>query len=102
MIQLVSDYSNYLDELPELIKNSPYKTAYIIERLQIPKPTFYRKLKERSFTVAEVKELTNILFPKEAILKEIRENILNSRNEIEAGKFTDHGDFMEEIRKEFL
>ncbi len=102
MIHLVSEYSDYLKELPELIKNSPYKAGYIIEKLQMPKPTYYRKLKDNSFTVEEVKELTKILFPKETILKEIKENIARSRKEIETGEFTEHSKLMEEIRNEFL
>lgn len=63
MIKVVSEYSNYMDELPMLIKDSPYKSTYIIEKLQIPKATYYRKLKDKNFNVEEVGELTRILFP---------------------------------------
>ena len=102
MIQLVSEYSNYLEELPELIKESPYKTAYILEKLQIPKATYYRKLKDKSFSVEEVTELTKILFPKENYLQEIMETLARSREDIENGKSKEHGKFIGEIRKEFL
>ncbi|MCG2420308.1 hypothetical protein K8089_14875 [Aequorivita sp. F47161] len=102
MIQLVSEYSNYLKQLPVLIKNSPYKAAYIIDKLQMPKPTYYRKLKDNSFTVAEVKKLTEILFSKEAYLKEIKETIARSREEIKNGKSTEHKILMDDIRNEFL
>lgn len=102
MIKLVSEYSNYLKELLLLIKKSPFKTAYLIEKLEIPKPTFYRKLKDNSFTVLEVEELTKILFPKEGYLKEIKETIDRSRKEIEEGNYIEHSELMKEIKEEFL
>jgi len=94
MIQLVSEYSNYLKELPKLIKESPYKPAYIIEKLQISKATYYRKLKDNSFSVEEVEKLTKILFPKEIYLKE---TLANSRDEIHIGKFSEYEKLMEKI-----
>ncbi len=102
MIKLVSEYAGYLKELPELIKESPFKTAYIIEKLQIPKATYYRKLKDKSFSVEEVGELTKILFPKETYLQEIKETLARSREDIENGKSIEHEKFMEEIGKEFI
>lgn len=102
MIQLVSQYSDYLKQIPELLKQSPYKTAFIIEKLEMPKPTFYRKLKDNNFSVGEVQIITKLLFPKETILKEIKENILQSRSEIEIGNYKMHETFMDEIKNEFL
>lgn len=97
MIQLVSEYSNYLESLPNIIKNSPYKTAHIIKELQMPKATYYRKLKDKSFSVEEVMELTKILFPHESYSKEIRETLATSREEIQIGKFTEYEKLMARI-----
>lgn len=99
MLQLVSDYANYIKKLPELIRESPYKTAYIIEKLQLPKATYYRKLKEKSFSVEEVEKLTKILNPKEAYLNEMKETLATSREEIQIGKFTEYEKLMERITK---
>ncbi|WP_026451929.1 hypothetical protein [Aequorivita capsosiphonis] len=97
MIQIVSQYANYIKELPQLLKNSPYKAAYIIDKLQIPKATYYRKLKENNFTVKEVSTLTYILFPEDAHISEMDESLADSREKIKKGKKTEYENLMERI-----
>ncbi|CAM1367354.1 hypothetical protein TPENAI_60197 [Tenacibaculum litopenaei] len=65
MIQLIKSFETFVNDVPELVKNSNYKTKYFIQRLHISKPTFYRKLKDNSFTVEELVLLGELLFPEE-------------------------------------
>lgn len=89
MIKIVSKYAKYMEELPQLLKDSPYKTSFIIEELQIPSATYYRKLKDKSFTVEEVEKLTKILFPNEAFLAKMGEPLSNFRKKIKQRKVTE-------------
>tara|TARA_B110000285_G_scaffold82418_1_gene94877 strand:+ start:5027 stop:5212 length:186 start_codon:yes stop_codon:yes gene_type:complete len=61
MGKIIQDYEKLLLSLPELMKESNYKTAFFISILNIPSSTFYRKLKGCSFTIDECKKLSNVL-----------------------------------------
>ena len=45
MIQQILDYKNVLVQIEGMIAESPYKKGFIIDKVGIPAPTFYRKLK---------------------------------------------------------
>ncbi|MCG2419269.1 hypothetical protein K8089_09565 [Aequorivita sp. F47161] len=84
MITLVKKYNSYIDSLPK-IENSDYKLDFFVKKLNISKPTMYRKLKENTFTNNEVEVLTNLLFPKEAYLNEMLEGIEKGRKDYKEG-----------------
>lgn len=85
MIETVAKYNKYLETLPELISKSFYKAEYFINALEISQATYYRRLRENSFSPEEVTILTNLLFPKEAYEKEFLEAIEAGRKDFKKG-----------------
>ncbi|WP_343696324.1 hypothetical protein [Flavobacterium sp.] len=82
MIQEVIAYKNIVENIEGLIDNSPYKKNYIIEKIGIPSPTFYRKLKTQSFTPDEVLSIAKILSPEENYMLELKADIEQGKVEI--------------------
>lgn len=99
MIHLVSKYSNYVEELPQRMKDSPHKASYFIEKLGIPKATYYRKLKDKSFNVEEVRKITKILYPKEALSPEPKETLADKREQVHIGKQEQYEKLMDQVIK---
>lgn len=98
MIQQIIDYKNVLEQIEGMIAESPYKKGFIIDKVGIAAPTFYRKLKTLSFTPDEVLAIAKLLNPREAILMEMQQ----SENEIDKGEFIEHSELTKQLRKEFL
>lgn len=86
MIAIVKDYKNYVNKLPEIIADTYYKADYFANGLDLKLPTYYRKLREKSFTLEEVEALTKLLYPKECYKQELLESLEDSRKEIKEGK----------------
>jgi len=99
MIDTVSKYNNYLDILPNLISKTYYKAEYFVKALGVSQPTYYRKLRENTFTAKEVTILTKLLFPKEAYLQEIKESIQQGKEDYKNGNVTTHKEVMKTARK---
>lgn len=98
MIQVVSKYVDFISNLKEYIDNSPFKTSFIYESLEMSKQVFYRKLKAQTFTPNEVLTITKILFPDKALLMELEKSDLDK----EAGRIIKHSDAMALLRKKHL
>ena len=60
MIEIVSDYEKVLTNIDKIIEASPYKTDYIIDSLGISSANFYRKKREKNFSLSEMKRLAEI------------------------------------------
>lgn len=99
MINLVSEYNNYVKQLPELINNTYYKAEFFIKELGVSPATYYRKLKENNFTAQEVTILTRILFPKETYKKELLERIEQGREDFKTGNTKTSKEVREAMRK---
>lgn len=102
MIIEILNYKNVLENIPELLNNSPYKMNYIVNKTGISSPTFYRKLKNLSFTVDEVLKIVKILKPEEAALVELRESINRGKEDFAAGRVETHESVMESIKKDYF
>lgn len=61
MGEIIQEYENLLNSIPEKIKKSKFKTSYFIDILDLPESTFYRKLKQKAFTIEEAKKISSIL-----------------------------------------
>lgn len=101
-LQTVKEYRNYIDRIPELIAKSYYKAEYFSKNLDLKLPTYYRKIREKAFTIDEVEKLTKLLYPKQAYLEEIKKDLEQSKKDFKEGKVTEHTKFMEEIRRDYL
>ena len=102
MIQVVEEYQNYLKTIPELIAKTDYKATFFIKLLGLKRPTYYRKLRDNTFTIHEVELLTKALFPKETYLREIKADLVKSRQDIKEGRVMEHNEAMKAIRRDYL
>ncbi len=93
-VEIVENYKKYISEIPEMIAKSPYKTQYFIDKLKMHKVTFYRKLKNRRFSLEEVSTITEVLNPKDFYLLELNKELEKGRNDIAEGRVHEHADVM--------
>ncbi len=61
MREKVIEYKKVLEKVNLLIKSSPYKKNYIIKKTGMSSPTFYRKLKNNSFTPDELLKIIKLI-----------------------------------------
>ncbi|MDQ1163758.1 hypothetical protein [Flavobacterium sp. SORGH_AS_0622] len=99
MIQEVIAYKNIIDNIEDLMDKSPYKKNYIIEKVGIPSPTFYRKLKSRTFTADEVLSIAKILSPEENFRLQLKAEIENAKREYDEGNFMTHEQMLIELKR---
>ncbi|MGQ7947735.1 hypothetical protein [Flavobacterium sp. WC2509] len=97
MIEIVENYENYVNSLPELISNSYYKAEFFMQKLGLKHATYYRKLRLKNFTPSEVKMITGLLYPEELLLQEFQK----SEEDIKAGKIVNYEDFKEKLRAKY-
>ena len=98
MINIVKEFKKYRNTLPERIQNSDYKTQYFTKLLGLKQPTYYRKLKDNSFTIEEIELLTKALYSKETLLMELE----SAEQDYENGNVIEHSELNKQLRKEFL
>ena len=87
--------------IDEILKNSPFKMSYIIEKSGIKKPTFFRKLKEKKFTAEELLVISKTIEPKQwrnETKEEILESLKRSEEDIKNGRVHDYKEVMNEAR----
>jgi hypothetical protein len=102
MIKIVKKFENYTYNIKDYIDNSNYKTKFFIELLDLSNATFYRKIKEHSFTISEIVKLTEVLFPKEFYDYQLTESIRKGREDYKNGKVTDASQLIEALKEKFL
>lgn len=102
MIQEVITYKNIVDNIEDLIDKSPFKKNYIIEKIGIPSPTFYRKLKTQSFTPDEMLSIVKILSPEENFMLELKADIAQGKLDFKNGDFITHEEMLEELKNKGL
>lgn len=102
MIQEVIAYKNIVDNIEDLMDKSPFKKNYIIEKIGIPSPTFYRKLKTQSFTPDEMLSIAKILSPEENFMLELKADIAQGKLDFENGDFITHEEMLEELKNKGL
>ena len=102
MIQVVKEYNNYIQNLPELINKTDYKASYFIKLLGLKAPTYYRKLRENAFSIEEVYKLTTELYPKEAFLEEIKRDLKISDDDLNNGRVVEHKEVMKQLTEKYL
>ncbi|MCU7616966.1 hypothetical protein NZ698_07135 [Chryseobacterium sp. PBS4-4] len=101
MIAEIEKFIEIQNNIDEILKNSPFKMSYIIEKSGIKKPTFFKKLKEKRFTPEELLVISKTIEPKEwrnETKEEILESLDRAQYEIDNGTTTDFYDFVAERR----
>jgi hypothetical protein len=102
MIQEIITYRNIVNNIEDLMNKSPFKKGYIIEKVGIPSPTFYRKLKTQTFTPDEMLSIAKILSPEENFRLELKAEIEQGKLDLENGDFITHEEMLEELRSKKL
>lgn len=103
-IEIINKYDRLIEELGETIKNSPYKTQFFLDLLDIKRGFFYKKIKEKRFTSEEVKKLSKYLFPEdynELEKKVIMELLEKSKKDIKAGSYRDFEEVLRESKEKY-
>lgn len=101
MLELLDEYDEMLKNISVLIDNSKFKKEYIISKLNLTRSTFYNKLKNHSFTPAELRQLALLLFPKESELYNLRKSIEKGLGDIDTNNIRLHEDVMSDFRKQY-
>jgi len=60
-LEAVEIYRELLLQLPDMIKKSGLKDKFIYQKMEMPKPTFYRKMRETTWSVDEVEKILKII-----------------------------------------
>ncbi|MFL9835241.1 hypothetical protein [Chryseobacterium terrae] len=101
MIAEIEKYIEIQNNIDEILKNSPFKMSYIIEKSGIKKPTFFKKLKEKRFTPEELLVISKTIEPqwKNETKEEILESLKQAEIDIRNGNTTPGDIVMESMRK---
>jgi len=59
--EFVSGYSQIIDNIGGIIKETGYRTDYVAKRLRMPISTFYLKKRTKTFTLSEVSQIIGML-----------------------------------------
>jgi len=99
MILEIKNYIKISNSIDEILKNSPFKIKYIIEKTGISEPTFFRKMKEKKFLPEELLKIAEIIEPeinsKDDILKAIQEGLEDVKN----ARIQEHSQVMNEAKE---
>ncbi|MFC7348300.1 hypothetical protein ACFQO9_16395 [Chryseobacterium zhengzhouense] len=92
MIAEIEKYIEIQNNIDEILKNSPFKMSYIIEKSGIKKPTFFKKLKEKRFTPEELLIISKTIEPqwRNETKEEILESLKRSEEDFRNGRTHDY------------
>ncbi|RZJ52310.1 MAG: hypothetical protein EOO44_12235 [Flavobacterium sp.] len=99
MIQEIIAYKNIVTNLESLMNDSPVKKNYIIEQVGIPSPTFYRKLKTKTFTPDEMLSIAKVISPEENFRIRLKAEIEQAKIEYEKGDYITHEEMLLELKR---
>ncbi|WP_144282912.1 hypothetical protein [Chryseobacterium echinoideorum] len=100
MIAEIEKFIEIQNNIEEILKKSPFKMSYIIEKSGIKKPTFFKKLKEKRFTPEELLIISKTIEPiwKNETKEEILESLKKSEEDFQNGRVHDYKEVMEMTR----
>ncbi|QQV02565.1 MULTISPECIES: hypothetical protein [Chryseobacterium] len=98
MILEIKNYIKISNSIDEILKNSPFKMKYIIEKSGISEPTFFRKMKEKKFLPEELLRIAEIIEPEKSFLQSLEE----AEKDFECGIYHSHEEIMKISEERFL
>ena len=98
MILEIKNYIKISNSIDEILKNTPFKIKYIIEKSRISEPTFFRKMKEKKFNPEELLKIAEIIDPETSLLQTLEEAEKDFDNEI----YFSHDEVMKISEERFL
>ncbi|WP_294301345.1 hypothetical protein [uncultured Chryseobacterium sp.] len=99
MILEIKNYIKISNSIDEILKNSPFKMKYIIEKSGISEPTFFRKMKEKKFLPEELLRIAEIIEPEEHSQEDILKAIQEGLEDVKNGRIHDHKMVMNEAKE---
>jgi len=101
MIQEILTYKKIMLNIDDIMNKSPYKKNYIIEKVGISGPTFYRKLKTQTFTADEMLSIAKVLSPEESYIMELKEELAEADLDYIEGRVYTHEDVMRALKMKY-
>lgn len=101
-IDVVFDFYEEMTKVSQTIKSSPYKTTFFMDLTELKPGLFYKKMKNGTFTAAEMKKMAPYLFPEDMADYDksmISKLLIQSEQEYKNGKFDTHKAILEKTRK---
>ena len=101
MIAEIQKFIEIQNNIDQILKNSPVKLSFIIEKSGIKKPTFFKKLKEKRFTPQELLIIAEYVEPRtwrNETKEEILESLKRSEEDFKNGRTHDYKEVMEASR----
>ena len=98
MIAEIQKFIEIQNNIDQILKNSPVKLSFIIEKSGIKKPTFFKKLKEKRFTPQELLIIAEYVEPRtwrNETKEEILESLKRSEEDFKNGRTHDYKEVME-------
>ena len=102
IVQSILEIQNLLLDLDKLISKSDYKTERVIKELGIAPATYYRKLRDKRFDVAELIKIVQLLYPNEFEKYYIQQQLAVAIDEVEQGMTSTTEEVMKEFRAKYL
>ncbi|SFH83030.1 hypothetical protein [Halpernia frigidisoli] len=102
MIAEIEKYIEIQNNIDVILKNSPVKLSFIIEKSGIKKPTFFKKLKEKRFTAEELLTIAQNVEPKtwrNETKEEILESLKRSEEDFKNGRVHSYEEVKERSKK---
>lgn len=101
MIAEIEKYIEIQNNINQILKDSPFKISYIIEKTGIKKPTFFKKMKEKRFTSEELLAIAKVMEPiyKNETHEEILESLKRSEEDFRMGRTVSYHEFMKAKRE---
>ena len=100
MIAEIEKYIEIQNSIDLILKESPFKISYIIEKTGIKKPTFFKKMKDKRFTSEELLAIAKVMEPvyRNETKEEILESLKRSEEDFKNGRTHDYKEVMEASR----
>jgi hypothetical protein len=99
MILEIKNYIKISNSIDKILKNSPYKMKYIIEKSGISEPTFFRKMKEKKFLPEELLKIAEIIEPEKHSGDDIPKAIQEGLEDVKNDRIYDHKMVMNEAKE---
>lgn len=100
MIAEIEKYIEIQNNIDQILKQSPFKISYIIEKTGIKKPTFFKKMKEKRFTSEELLSIAKVMEPiyKSETKEEILESLKRAEEDFKNDNVISHEELMKKAR----
>lgn len=97
MVAEVNKFLEISNNIDTIIKESPYKTSYVINNLGMKEVTFFKKMKEKRFTPTEILNISKIIYPDEYKREQDKMKVLRGWEDVKAGRVRNIDDVMAEL-----